>query len=51
MNEMDMDTKSLSKQLKVTNPREILQFFQSEEFTPELLIHYFMATFNEPGPH
>jgi hypothetical protein len=31
--------------------KNLLQFFQSEEFTPELLIHYYIATFNEPGPH
>lgn len=51
LQEIDLDSKSLSLQIKNINAREILSFFQSEEFTPELLIHYFLATFNEPGPH
>ncbi|CAD8088308.1 unnamed protein product [Paramecium sonneborni] len=52
LQELDIDTKELSKRIKaLQNWKAVLSIFQSEIFTPEILIHYFMATFNEAGPH
>ncbi|CAD8071395.1 unnamed protein product [Paramecium sonneborni] len=51
INEMNIDSKTLNSQIRSTNTKQILNFFSSQEFTPELLIYYYMATFNEPGPH
>ncbi|CAD8161225.1 unnamed protein product [Paramecium octaurelia] len=50
--ELDIDTKELSKRIRqLQNWKAVLSIFQSDNFTPEILIHYFMATFNEAGPH
>ncbi|CAD8065441.1 unnamed protein product [Paramecium primaurelia] len=52
LEELNIDTKELSKRIKaLQNSKAVLSIFESDEFTPEILIHYFMATFNEAGPH
>lgn len=39
------------KSISTSHSKQLLTLFQSEDFTPEQVIKYFISTFDEPGPH
>ena len=40
-----------SNPTKDSQSKQLLKMFQSESFTPDQVIKYFISTFDEPGPH
>lgn len=53
MEAIDLSPARQRKSLSMTQSagKNLLKMFQSEDFTPDQVIQYFIATFDEPGPH